>query len=87
MVQNTSPATIAEAGMVKIQAHTIRLATPQRTADNRCTAPTPTMAPVMVCVVLTGIPERAVPNSVKAPALSAQNPPKGFSFVIFEPMV
>ncbi len=49
--------------------------------------PTPTMAPVMVCVVLTGIPASAVPNRVMAPAVSAQNPPTGFSLVIFEPMV
>ena len=49
-------ATKAEAGMVKIQAHTILPATPQRTADRRCEAPTPTMAPVMVWVVDTGTP-------------------------------
>src|ERR1035437_1420086 len=77
----------AAAGIVSSQAHTIRLATPQRTADNRWTAPTPTMAPVIVCVVLTGIPARAVANRVMAPALSAQKPPTGFSFVIFCPMV
>ena len=45
------------------------------------------MAPVMVCVVLTGIPASAVENSVIAPAASAQNPPTGFSFVMREPMV
>src|SRR5271157_1593372 len=39
----------AAAGMVSSHVHTIRLATPQRTADNRWTAPTPTMAPVIVC--------------------------------------
>src|SRR5213079_3510370 len=86
MIQNTSAATAAEAGMVRIHAHTMRRATPHRTADKRCTAPTPTIAPVIVCVVLTGIPARAVPKRVRAPALSAQNPPKGFSLVIFEPM-
>ena len=31
-------------------------ATPQRTADNRCVAPTPTIAPVIVCVVLMPTP-------------------------------
>ena len=31
-------------------------ATPQRTAERRRVAPTPTMAPVMACVVLTGTP-------------------------------
>jgi len=40
--------TNAAAGMVKIQAHTMRVATPQRTAERRWVAPTPTMAPVMV---------------------------------------
>ena len=49
--------------------------------------PTPTMAPVMVWVVLTGIPARAVPKRVMAPAVSAQNPPTGLSLVILEPMV
>ncbi len=34
----------------------MRVATPQRTADRRCVVPTPTIAPVIVCVVLTGIP-------------------------------
>ena len=73
--------------MVRIHAHTIRLATPQRTAESLCTAPTPTIAPVMVWVVLTGIPASAVPKRVMAPALSAQNPPKGFSLVILDPIV
>ena len=87
MMQKVSPAAAAEAGIVMIQAHTMRRATPQRTADKRWTAPTPIIAPVIVCVVLTGIPARAVPNRVKAPALSAQNPPRGLSLVIFEPIV
>jgi hypothetical protein len=87
MSQKVSIATAAEAGIVKIQAQTMRVATPQRTAERRCVLPTPTIAPVMVCVVLTGIPARAVPNSVMAQAVSAQNPPTGFSLVIFEPMV
>src|SRR5579859_6852316 len=81
------PATKAEAGIVNIHAHTILRATPHRTADSRCTAPTPTIAPVIVWVVLTGIPANAVPNRVRAPALSAQNPPNGLSLVIFDPMV
>src|SRR5512141_49980 len=80
-------ATAAEAGMVSTQAQMMRVATPQRTADKRLVAPTPTIAPVMVWVVLTGIPANAVPNRVTAPAASAQKPPTGFSLVIFEPMV
>ena len=65
---------IDAAGMVMTHAQTMRPANPQRTADKRLVAPTPTMAPVMVCVVLTGIPANAVPINIAAPALSAQNP-------------
>jgi len=46
--KNVRPATMADAGIVRIQAHTILPAIPHRTADKRCTAPTPTIAPVMV---------------------------------------
>jgi hypothetical protein len=42
--------------MVTTQAITMRRATPQRTAEVRLAAPTPTMAPVMVWVVDTGTP-------------------------------
>jgi hypothetical protein len=38
----------AAAGIVMIQAHTIRRATPHRTAVKRCVEPTPTIAPVIV---------------------------------------
>src|SRR5438552_14672450 len=55
----STPAMPAAAGMVSSHAQTIRPATPQRTADNRCAAPTPDIAPVMVCVVLTGMPKRS----------------------------
>src|SRR5207247_10586973 len=77
----------AAAGIVATQAHTILPATPQRTAEKRCTAPTPVIAPVMVCVVLTGIPKCDETNSVIAPAVSAQKPPNGVSFVIRWPIV
>src|SRR5450830_1873165 len=60
---------------------------PQRTADILCDAPTPTMAPVMVCVVETGTPIAVAMNSVMAPPVSAQKPPTGLSLVIFWPMV
>src|SRR6476646_5718119 len=56
IVQKVSAATTAEAGMVSTQAQTICLATPHRTAERREVDPTPTIAPVMVCVVLTGMP-------------------------------
>ena len=45
-----------EAGIVNTHAHTICPATPQRTADKRRVDPTPMIAPVIVCVVLTGTP-------------------------------
>ena len=77
----------ADAGMVSTHAHTICPATPQRTADNRLIDPTPMIAPVMVCVVLTGTPRWVAVNSEIAPAVSAANPPTGWSFVIRDPIV
>ena len=78
---------IAEHGIVNIQAHTIRPATPHRTALNRFSEPTPTIAPVIVCVVLTGIPKADVTNSIIAAPDSAQNPSTGLSFATFCPIV
>ncbi len=77
----------ADAGIVKIHAHTILPATPQRTAEVLRAAPTPTMAPVIVCVVDTGMPNALDSSSVTAPPVSAQKPPTGLSLVIFWPMV
>ena len=84
---HAAPAMNAEQGMVRIQAQRMLPATPQRTADTFCAAPTPTMAPVMVCVVDTGIPRPVATNNMIAPPVSAQQPPTGFSFVIRCPMV
>ena len=70
-----------------IQATTMPLATFQRTAETRRAAPTPTMAPVMVCVVETGTPSQVAANSVIAPPVSAQKPWTGVSRVIRRPMV
>ena len=44
-------------GIVRIHAHTILPATPQRTAVKRLKDPTPIIEPVIVCVVLTGTPK------------------------------
>ena len=74
-------------GIVMIQAQSNFLVTPQRTADTLFRNPTPIMAPVMVCVVLTGIPSSAVENKVIAPAVSAANPSKGVKCVMRCPMV
>ncbi len=49
--------------------------------------PTPMIAPVIVCVVLTGMPRCVAVKSEIAPAVSAANPPTGCSLVIFEPIV
>ena len=46
----------AAAGIVRIPAQMIRPAMTQRTAGSRVVAATPTMAPGMVWVVLTGMP-------------------------------
>ena len=66
----------------------MRPATPQRTALARCSAvPTPTIAPVMVCVVETGTPRNTASASVIAPPVSAQKPPTGLSLVMRMPIV
>ncbi|MNC92430.1 hypothetical protein D3C83_88570 [compost metagenome] len=73
--------------MVRIHAHTMSPATPQRTAENFLAEPTPTIAPVIVCVVDTGMPRVVARNSIVAPPSSAQNPPTGLSLVILWPIV
>ena len=61
----------AAIGMVSTQAQTIWPATPQRTAESRRVEPTPMIAPVIVCVVLTGMPNIEAPNRQTAAAVSA----------------
>ena len=73
--------------MVSTQAQTIRPATPHLTAESRFVAPTPTIAPVIVWVVETGMPDKVAPIRVSAPEVSAQKPPKGCSLVILLPIV
>src|SRR4051812_100818 len=77
----------ALAGMVSTQAQMIRVATPQRTADSLRKEPTPTIAPVIVCVVETGTPSADEPKSVAAAAISAAKPPIGLSAVMRMPIV
>src|SRR5437016_6257017 len=74
-------------GMVSTQAQTTRPATPHRTAERRRVDPTPTMAPVMVWVVETGIPLDDTKNRATAAEVSADTPPTGCRRVILEPMV
>ena len=85
--QNATAAMIPAAGIVIIHAQTIRPANPHRTADIRFAAPTPTIDPVMVCVVLTGIPKRVAIKMANAPPVSAAKPPTGRSLVMREPIV
>ena len=59
----------AASGMVRIHAQTMRPATPNLTAERRRVAPTPTMAPVMVCVVETGMPPKVTPMMAAAAAV------------------
>src|SRR5581483_2987861 len=77
----------AAQGIVTIQAMTMLPATPQRTAEARCAEPTPMIAPVIVCVVETGIPSVEARKRVSAPPVSAENPPTGLSLVIRWPIV
>src|SRR6185295_12169446 len=77
----------AAQGIVNTHAQIMRVVIPHRTAENLFAAPTPTIAPVIVCVVETGIPAKVAPNKLMAAAVSAQNPPYGWSLVIFDPMV
>lgn len=79
MIQYTSPDITMVAGIVNTHAATIFVAVAQRTDATPFVMPTPIMAPVMVCVVLTGIPRTAVPINVNAPDVSAQNPWTGFN--------
>src|SRR5215203_4593060 len=77
----------AEAGMVKIHAHTIRRATPQRTALNRWVAPAPITAPDTTCVVLTGKPKAVASCITAAAAVWAANPSTGCIRTIRVPIV
>ena len=77
----------AEAGIVSSQAHTRPAASPQRTRAGFCTAPVPRMAPVIVCVVETGIPRPEARNSVAAPPAEAAEPLAGVSLVRRCPIV
>ena len=70
--------------MVSIHAHIRLTVTPQRTVLSRLVAPTPIIAPEMVCVVLTGAPKFAAVNKVMAPAVSAHTPSNGVTLVTWE---
>ncbi len=73
--------------MVNTHAQTMREASPQRTAETRRESPTPTIAPVIVCVVDTGMPRDVARNSAIAPDVCAQKPPDGRMRVMPMPIV
>ena len=73
--------------MMRWERFTAGPATPRFTAEKRLAEPTPTIEPVIVCVVETGMPKAVAPKSVIAPAVSAQKPPTGWSLTIFVPIV
>ena len=70
-----------------IAAHAIGAETTYIYIRGEFTEPDPTMAPVMVWVVETGIPDAVAKKSVIAPADSALKPPTGFKGTIFDPIV
>ena len=79
--------TAAEAGTVNIHAVSRLLATPQRTAEARRAVPAPMTAPVIVCVVDTGMPIAEALNSMIEPPNDALKPWCCESRVIFVPIV
>ena len=74
-------------GIVNTHAQTILEAKPQRTADMRRDMPTPTIAPVIVCVVETGMPKLVAKNRAIDPAVCAEKPPEGRMRVMPMPIV
>ena len=61
-------------GKVNTHAKTISLTTEKFIADNLLVAPTPIIAVVFVCVVLTGIPKTEESKRHEAAAMSAEKP-------------
>ena len=74
-------------GMVRIQESTMRLAVTHFTDFIPSVRPTPMTPPVMVWVVLTGMPRNEVAINVVAPANSAEKPLIGVIFARPPPMV
>ena len=60
----------AVVGIVNTHAQTTDATTPQRTAVSRLSEPTPMIAPLIVWVVLTGMPPKITMISVMAAPLS-----------------
>lgn len=69
------------AGIVRNHAVMMLAATPHLTAESLLVAPTPMIEPVIVWVVLTGMPARVLAITVMAPAVSALKPCTGLKSV------
>ncbi|MNJ52065.1 hypothetical protein D3C77_473840 [compost metagenome] len=69
------------------QATTMRPATPHFTAENRFAEPTPKIADVIACVVLTGKWNSVAPKITEAADKSAAKPLTGSILNIFVPIV
>ena len=65
---------IAQNGYVTSHAHKILLVTPHLTADRRLVAPTPMIALLEVCVVLTGSPMLEAASITIAAHVFAEKP-------------
>src|SRR5512137_2276513 len=87
MIKNAPYPITAAAGIVRIHAKAIVLATPHFTVLAPMVEPTPIIDVQIMCVVLTGIPTAEAPRIVAAPAVSAANPCTGRSLVILYPIV
>ena len=74
-------------GIVRIHDRTMRFAVTHFTDFMPSVRPTPMTPPVMVCVVLTGIPMNEVAIKVVAPANSAEKPRIGVILAKPPPMV
>src|SRR5262245_16248655 len=73
--------------MVSIQATSMFLATPQRTAETRLDAPTPMMHDEITCVVLTGAFSQVAVRMTMEAEVSAAKPLIGRSLMILCPIV
>ena len=76
MADSAAPSN-AVTGIVVNQAMPIFAATPQRTFDRRSAEPTPTMAELTTCVVLTGPPNNAMERITPDEAICVLNPSMG----------
>jgi len=72
MIKKLNPAIPADAGIVINQASMIFLATPHRTADILCSAPTPMMLDETTWVVETGPPIKEAARMTEAEEVWAQ---------------